>query len=442
MAFVLSLPVGNHSLSPSAGSLRTSPRTAPLYRQRQRTAARASIASSQPHEKTDVVANTPTPLHPAEEFLLSLGISKEDCRRALSRLPRLKTHDDLARQSQPMLRYLKNELQLSKRQVARVVRNAPHILFRGTDEFAERLGFLETVARIADDDRASAIAQCPHVLWMNLTSAAEVVNIVVEACPLISPTALGVIFGRVPQALVTAPKSIRTNIEFIRSAGVRDGAAIGRILSKVPLALVYDVKKSMAKRIQVLSKEFGFSDQTIGKVLVSTPEVLEWSVAKVIKPQVSAIASLVGVDAVASVVDKVPSILGVHDMLDRVLWLRDEVGLDDEQIRTVIREAPAVLTYSVIGNLAPKWAFVQGTMHGTAADIVKAPRETLCANLQQRAMPRYAFLVSSGIFGHSVFDILRGSDIEFCNNVAQCDPEKFRTYVDNDTYLLFFSQLL
>lgn len=163
---------------------------------------------------------------------------------------------------------------------------------------------------------------------------------------------------------------------------------------------------------------------------------------KVLKPRVKVLQGLVGVDALQNVVDKVPSIFALDDILDRVLWLRDEVGLDQNQVRTVIQNAPAILTYSVVGNLAPKWAFIRDTMGGNKHHVVQAPRETLCANLQQRAMPRYAFLMSAGKTNVDVLDILRGSDHEFCKNVAMCQPGEFREYVDNDTYLLFFSQLI
>ncbi len=154
------------------------------------------------------------------------------------------------------------------------------------------------------------------------------------------------------------------------------------------------------------------------------------------------IAGVVGHDGVAHVLEKVPALLASDTVLGRAQWLRDVVGLDEQQVKAVVREAPAVLSYSIAGNLAPKWAFVQGTMGAVPEDVVKAPREILCANLQQRAVPRYAFLASKGVEDVPVVDILHGSDIEFCKNIAKCDPAQFRKYVDNDTYLLFFSQLL
>lgn len=375
-------------------------------------------------------------------YLQSLGLSPEDSRRVVSRDPRLAAQRDLPSLAAPALAYLRGTLRLDGRLLARTVRNAPQILYRSRDAFETRLQFLDNVARIDDAQLPYALAKCPHVLWMDLRAASEVVAAVVEACPLITPSSLGTVFGRVPQALVASPSRIRANIDNIRLAGVTDSASMARIFAKAPLTLVYDAKKTLAKRLQYLSQELGFPDKTVGKIVVSTPEVLQWSVEHMLKPRVALLESLVGEDAVTSVIDKLPSLFGIEDILDRVLWLRDDVGLDDAQIRAVLREAPAILTYSVVGNLTPKWAFVHETMGATPDDLVAIPREVLCANLQQRAMPRYAFLASNGVSGLSVVDILRGSDTEFCRNVANCDPDTFRAYVDNDTYLLFFSQLI
>lgn len=434
MAFILSpfpiIPRPNVSSNPRRPRMR--------HAQQTYMSSTPPIKLPQPPSGALAEQNPETP----EQYLQSLRISPEDSRRVLSRNPRLSQISHLRQFAAPTVSYLERDLRLNARQLARAIRNAPQILYRPQSKHPPRLKFLEHVARISNEQLPAAIAKCPHILWMDLKSAAEVVAEVVEACPRITPTLLGSVFSRVPQALIANPHTIRSNLNSIREAGVNDPASMTRVLSKTPLCLVYDSKKTVAKRLVYFSQNLGFTARTIGKILVSTPEVLEWSVEKMLKPRVALLQSLVGDDALAAIVDKVPSIFGVDDILDRVLWLRDVVGLNDAQIRSVVREAPAILTYSVVGNLAPKWTFIHEAMGGTHADIVAAPRETLCANLQQRAMPRYAFLASHGRENVPVLDILRGSDSEFCRHVAKCDPETFRTYVDNDTYLLFFSQLM
>lgn len=401
-----------------------------------------SSSSQKPNVPSPVLTSSEEPASSAEVFLASLGLSKEDVGRVLSRFPKIQTDADVAASAAPVIEYLRSSLRLNRKQIARAIRFAPQIIYRNVESFNSRLDFLDTVARIPPADRPTAVSKCPHILWMDLKLAGGVVQLIVDACPLITPATLGCIFARVPQALVTPPDRIRLNIDRIRDAGVCDTASMARVIAKAPLSLVYNVDSSIQKRLEYLSKELDLPISTVGKVLVAVPQVLDWSVDKLIRPRIQLLTSIVGSDAIGTLIDKVPIVIGFEDAIDRVLWLREQVGLSDEQIRIVIREAPAVLTYSVVGNLAPKWAFISETMGGTKDDVVAAPRESLCANLQQRAMPRYAFLASMGRHDVAVTDVLRGSDTDFCKNVAQCDPAQFREYVDNDTYLLFFSQLL
>lgn len=367
-------------------------------------------------------------------------MSLHHARRTIARYPPLASAS-LSTKASETVEYLSETLLLTPPLLARTIRNAPHILTRGIGPFQSRLTFLDTVARIPFDKLPNAVAKCPHILWMDLSNAAEVIQTVVDSCPSITPTTLGTVFSRVPQALISKPSAIGANIDTIRKAGVTDPGCMARIFAKTPLSLVYDVENTLGKRLRYLRDELKFGEETVGKVLVSTPEVLEWSVDKALRPRVELLASLVGDDGVAEVVEKVPCLFGSEDILDRVLWLRDEVGLDDSQIRRVLRAAPAILTYSVLGNLAPKWAFVHETMGGQKEDLVEMPREVLCANLQQRAMPRYAFLASLGKTHMPVCEVLGGSDVEFCRRVG-CDADVFRRYVDDDTYLLFFSRLM
>lgn len=375
---------------------------------------------------------------PAEEYFVTLGVSPEHARRAVKRTPRLASLTEPSTTAEPVITYLKS-LDLTPKQIARAIQHAPHMIFRPVTTFATRLTFLKDFACISGKFIPNVVARCPHVLWMDLDDAEELVSVVRNKCPALTDDALGSVFARVPQVLIKEPRRVTQNLSTLRNAGVGE-ASMGRVVAKSPLALVYD-ELSFTKRIDFL-RGIGLSNEIVGRVLVATPEVLQMSVEKALQPRVELLQSLVGDDAIVEIIDKVPGLFGVDGILDRVLWLRDVVKLDDKQIKHVLREAPAVMTYSVEGNLQQKWEFIHGTLGATMDDVVKLPRETLCANLQQRAMPRYAFLASSGMHDIPVVDILKGSDAEFCREVALCKPSTFRRFVDNDTYLLFFSTLM
>lgn len=399
-------------------------------------------ASSSPSRRLTCSA-TPGPQKPAqtaEEFLVSLGISREHSRRAVSRTPRLARDPTPAKRAAPAISYLQG-LGLTDRQVARAVQNAPQIIFRRRIAFPPRLVFLESVAGIQPGNLPGAVAKCPHVLWMDVKNAELIVETILRLCPLMTPKALGAILARVPQVLVAKPWRVVENLEMISEAGVSDPASMGRVVTKAPLVLVFDTS-SIQKRLAYLEEDLKFSPELVGRILLCTPELLESSVAKTLRPRTEMVKQLVGESSFFNVMHKVPSLFGVEDIMDRVKWLSEDVGLSEEEIGKVLREAPAVMTYSLMGNLRPKWRFIRDTMGGGKDDIVKLPKETLCANLQQRAMPRYAFLVSNGVTDVSVQDFMDGSDADFCRNIAKCEQETFRSYVDDDQYLLFFSRLM
>ena len=376
----------------------------------------------------------------AEEFLVSLGISREHSRRAVSRTPRLARDPAPAKRAAPTIAYLQG-LGLTDRQIARTVQNAPHIIFRRRDAFPSRLCFLESNACIKPRDLPGAVAKCPHILWMDVRNAEVVVETILRACPLMTSAVLGTILPRVPQVLVSKPWRVVQNLDMIAEAGVSDPASMGRVVAKAPLVLVFD-PSSIQKRLTFLEDELKFSPELVGRVLLSTPELLEASIDKTLRPRANMVKKLVGDQSFRKVVHKIPSLLGIDDIMDRVTWLSEEVRLSESEIQSVLREAPAILTYSVEGNLQPKWEFIRDKMGGSKDDVIKLPRETLCANLQQRAMPRYAFLVSNGVTDVPVQAILSGSDAEFCREVANCEQETFRAYADDDRYLLFFTQLM
>lgn len=351
------------------------------------------------------------------------------------------TPDDL----EPTLARLRAApLSLTKKQVRSAVLFAPQIFLRDNtgNVFDTRLAFLRNSACLSDAVIGSVVARRPHVLWMDLRAAAEVVSTVRVACPLWSDANVGDVVARVPQILLSSPRAVGWKIEFLQKVLGAPGG-LPRVLSKVPLALAYRTE-TMNARLDVL-RALPVGDDVIGRVVNATPEVLHWSIPHKIQAGISTLAALVGQDAVPGVFEKLPAILDAVDAFGtKVEFLKDVVGLSKAQIRVVLRAAPAILTYSVATNLGPKWTFVHGTFGVTAKDVVAAPREIFCANLQQRAMPRYAFVMTrlpELANGIPVSDILRGSDIAFCRKF-EIDPVVFRAFVENDEFLLFYSQLI
>lgn len=375
------------------------------------------------------------------DFLRSYGVSDEASERAKSRAPSLLRAGNLDARFRPVHAAL-TELGLSGRQIARVLTHFPGIVLRSPCDFDARLAFLRHVALIPDIQLPALLARCPHVLIMDVTRASNILREVADACKL-DPGRLGDVIARVPQLLLRSPQQLSRNLTWLReNAGLTDAQTLARVVRAVPLVLVYDVARNLQRRGRYL-QSLGLDTRGIALVLAAKPDILCCNIENDVEPRIKLITDVVGIDNLVGVLQKVPAILDVPNVEDRLVWFRDDVGLDAAQLASVIRQAPAVLGYSVQGNLAAKWAFVHGTMGGSVDDLVTAPREILCANLQQRAVPRYAFLATRGMLEEvGVVDILRGSDVVFCRRVAKCEAREYREYVDNDRFLLFYSSLV
>lgn len=411
-----------------------------------RTRLRAcSIPSRQPSIFAQVKnENPPREIAATDEvtaFFLAHGVSEDASSRALARAPSLERAGNLESRAYPVLQALR-DLGLSEKQISRSLTHLPEVILHNPSEFVPRLNFLRENANIPLDKLPGVIARCPHILIMNLDRANAVLDTVTDACGgTLTSFKLSNLLGRVAQIFVRPLSKVKRNITWLRSeAGLDQPNMLAKVLYKVPLTLVYDIERNLAVRISCF-KAVNVPVSTIGHVVTATPEIFSWNVEKELKARIDSIVQIVGKENISGVLGKVPSILD-SEPAERVEWLK-EIGLNDAQILEVVSKAPAILSYSPSNNLAPKWAFVKGTMGGTLEDLVEAPREILCANLQQRAVPRYAFLASNDLVESvRVVDILRNTDAKFCSDIAKCEYSAYREYVDTDRYLLFYSQLL
>lgn len=376
--------------------------------------------------------------------LRSVGLSAGECQRIVRRRPqilRLSTQDSI----EPVFAYLRDVLGMSDKQIRSVLMFGPQIFCHVPQrEFPARVQLLEHQAYIASAQLPATIAKCPHILWMNLSCAAAVVDAIVAACPLLPTETLGSLFARVPQALLGPPEDIARNLTYVEEL-IGGPTEMARVVAKIPLVLVFS-RKTIDRRVAILRGQLGLGNDVVSKVIIAQPDILQWSIDGKISVAIDKIARVVGREAVSDVIIKLPAILGSVDSIHtRVKWLKKTVGLSDNEVLSVVRRAPAVLVHSIESNLKPKWSFITKTMGGGKNDVLEAPVEIFCASLQQRAMPRYAFMMSkrlADVKDHSVVDILRGSDADFCRDVAKCEPSEYREYVDDDVFLLFFSQLI
>jgi len=378
--------------------------------------------------------------------LRDLGMTVEDVQRAVRRRPAL-LRVDVARDITPVVAFLRSPpLSLrNRRQLAKVVLHGPSIFCqpRPVETFTPRLTFLRDVAMIPPPQLATVIARRPHLLWANVATMGDVVAYLRGALPELKPALIGALLARVPQALLLAPPALAKNVAWLRTTcGLTATKDLSAVVCALPLVLLLNTERTLAPRVALLKREYKLPTAALAKVLVATPHLLEASVEGDLRAQVGRLRSYgdFSADDLARVMTTVPAFFGL-DFTDRLSWLREEVGLDAGELAHVVRTLPAVLMYAVEGNLDRKWAFLSSMMGATKADVVGAPR-LLSYHLEQRAMPRHAFLASHNISGVAVGDVLGCTDKAFCRDVAKCPLEEYRAYERDGHWLLFYNPIL
>lgn len=378
--------------------------------------------------------------------LRDLGMTVEDVQRAVRRRPAV-LRCDVVRDIAPVVAFLRSPpLSLrNRRQLAKVVLHGPSIFCqpRPLETFTPRIAFLRDVAMVPATQLSAVVVRRPHLLWANLVTMGAVVTYLRGSLPELKPADIGALLARVPQALLLAPPALAKNVRWLRdTCGLVTSKDLSAVVSALPLVLLLNTERTLAPRVALLKKEYKLPTAALAKVLVATPHLLEASVDGDLRAQVARLQSYgeFSSDDLSRVITTVPAFFGL-DFTDRLTWLREQVGLDAAELAHVVRTLPAVLMYAVDGNLDRKWAFLSSMMGATKADVVAQPR-LLSYHLEQRAMPRHAFLASRGLTGVAVGAVLGCTDKAFCRDVAGCNLEEYRAYERDGHWLLFYNPIL
>lgn len=378
--------------------------------------------------------------------LRDLGMTVDDVQRAVRRRPAV-LRCDVARDITPVVAFLRSPpLSLrNRRQLAKVVLHGPSIFCqsRPVETFTPRLAFLRDVAMVPTTQLAAVVVRRPHLLWANLVTMGAVVTYLRGSLPELKPADIGALLARVPQALLLAPPALAKNVRWLReTCGLGTSKDLSAVVSALPLVLLLNTERTLAPRVALLKKEYKLPTAALAKVLVATPHLLEASVDGDLRAQVARLRSYGEFSSadLSRIITTVPAFFGL-DFTDRLTWLREQVGLDATELAHVVRTLPAVLMYAVDGNLDRKWAFLSSMMGATKVDVVAQPR-LLSYHLEQRAMPRHAFLASRGVSDVAVGAVLGCTDKAFCRDVAGCQLEEYRAYERDGHWLLFYNPIL
>ncbi|CAN0893054.1 Transcription termination factor MTEF1, chloroplastic, partial [Linum grandiflorum] len=97
----------------------------------------------------------------------------------------------------------------------------------------------------------------------------------------------------------------------------------------------------------------------------------------------------------------------------KVEYLKDGVGLSEEEIWGMVRRFPSLLTFSVENNLKPMYEFFVGEMEGRGLEEIKEFSHYFGFSLENRIKVRYLQVLERGMSKLALPLLLKITDHEF-----------------------------
>jgi len=377
------------------------------------------------------------------EFLLGLGLSIEDCGKIVRRRPQL-LRLRIPTSTDPYLDFLKNApLNMKERQIRRVIRHAPQIFSKKIHEFNPRLEFLRDDLSIDGEELAAVVAQRPHVLWMSIANVKRSVNWL--------ESELGLDSKETRKSMVSAPglflervSTLPLCVEWIKTElHLETKQELHDFVVTFPKVFMYNREVSLQQRVNYLKNKLKLTNATIAQIARNAPVTFEKSVARDLKTTVASLQQWkLGLDAESlnALVMQAPKVFDTK-FEARLKFLRDEIGLDGDQIVHVIRAFPGTLLLSVDRSLKPKWEFLK-TAYGGSVDDLMANPTFFQSSLEKTLLPRFAY-VCMHAERTSLSQLSQGTDAEFCASLGdRCSLQDYEKFEKEGAWMMVYTPVL
>ncbi|XP_042492814.1 transcription termination factor MTERF5, chloroplastic isoform X2 [Macadamia integrifolia] len=209
----------------------------------------------------------------------------------------------------------------------------------------------------------------------------------------IPKSAIPTILNKRPQLCgMSISENLIPTMTYLENLGV-DKSQWAKIIQRFPALLTYSRQKLKAS-IDFF-KELGLSGESIGKILTRCPHIISYSVEENLRPTAEYFQSM-GVD-VAVLLHRSPQTFGlsIEANLKPVTEFFLERGYSMGDVRTMVSRYGALYTFSLKGNLIPKWDFFI-TMYYPRSELLKFP-QYFGYSLEERIKPRYALAQEHGV---------------------------------------------
>lgn len=229
-------------------------------------------------------------------------------------------------------------------------------------------------------------------------------------------------------------KDVQPFLLFLKDVGV-DDENIGRVITKNPYLLKEDLQDLKARINYLRSKNF--STESVSSIVTRNPYMLSMRVERVDAKLgfYQKEFKLTGTD-IRKAITKCPLLITKNKeiMKRTILYIADNLGFTKWEMKQIFITTPRVYIKHT-GLLGPNFDFLHNVMGLSHKDILLWPQIFLTRTfiIEQR----HRYLVSLGRAQYnpkkenyiSLRDLVRGSDADFCENVAKSSVEQFNEFV-------------
>jgi mTERF domain-containing protein len=335
-----------------------------------------------------------------------MNLTDEDVRTIITKQPSI-LHMSAARNISPTVLYLVRTLDLSKTDLRTMVVAYPCILCYSRKNLARKITFFEKDLGLNVEETRELLVAEPKLFCAGVSSGLEPKLNFLHREMGIPKLDLQKIVKANPRLLMY---SLEANLQaklisfFIMRLymGPQD---ILKLLTSYPLIMDYSLENHMLPIAQYFVSELEFSPMELKKILLKFPRLMTHSLFK-IKHVVGYLRYQLGMDAneVKRILFQAPQVVSLSTddtVVSKVTFLRDAFGLENEKdLRKVIAGMPTLLLCNIENNLKPKAEYLLEQFRGDEVELRQAviTMPTLLGySLEKRIKPRMARILDIGV---------------------------------------------
>eukprot|EP00250_Pteridium_aquilinum_P012731 c20906_g1_i2 orf=330-1952(-) len=190
---------------------------------------------------------------------------------------------------------------------------------------------------------------------------------------------------------------VKERLGYLMSLGIKN-EDISKVLTRHPQVLEYTVDRMMKPRVQYL-QSIGVPETRLGRVITVSPSLLECSLEGSLKRRVRFLVEEVGVSEgdVWKIVLLSPQVLtqSINNSLrPRINFLLKKVGLSQERVTKMIMKHPQLLHYSIKNGIQPRIDFLRsiGLSDRDIAIVLSRSSQVLSLSVEKSLKPKCDYL--------------------------------------------------